>query len=97
MTVDPDILPRAAPTDEQQSQWNALIPEERSRRFAAILLAGFHDAQAVEQGGKVALSCQAGDDLSEIAQTYGEAEAQTVRTYIHRHSPSGLPLDFKIA
>ena len=82
MTVDPDILPRAAPTDEQQSQWNALIPEERNRRFAAILLAGFHDAQAMGQGGKVALSRQAEDDLSEIAQTYGEAEAQTVQAYI---------------
>lgn len=81
MTIDDHILPRAAPTDEQRSQWNALIPEERKRRFAAILMAGFNDAEASTQGEKVALSRQAHDDLSAIAQAHGEAEALAVTAY----------------
>ncbi|MCB1451365.1 MAG: type II toxin-antitoxin system RelE/ParE family toxin [Nitratireductor sp.] len=82
MTIDDDILPRAAPTDEQQSRWNALVPEERTKRFAAILLAGFQDAEASTQGEKVALSRQANNDLSAIAQAYGEAYAQDVTAYV---------------
>ena len=81
MTFDDDILPRAAPTDEQRSQWNALIPEERNKRFAVILAEGFEDAEASEKDEKVALSRQAHDDLSAIAQAHGEAEVLAVTAY----------------
>ena len=58
-------------------------PPSAGRRLSrAILLAGFQDAEASTQGEKVALSRQANNDLSAIAQAYGEAYAQDVTAYV---------------
>ena len=82
MTIGPDILPRAAPGDAERNRWNALTPAERSTRFAAILAEGFADAETAALCGRVALSRQAEDDLRQIAQAYGEADARAARAYI---------------